>query len=227
MKDYKQNKVWTKTVNQPRKINICGTDSSTYAVLRASIFSSLLFLCVNCQTMPKADWEKLRFFSGKTLIVDKIKQKQDWVYFSATAEYPDRLRIDAYLGLLSIPLGTLVIDQNHAEFINLIEGKIYKTDDGSAVLEKLLKTAISPRDIIAIFSEKFPLRAPWQCVVEGAHHKCTQNDIQIDWDASNSDNKTLQIESVKAKINFSYQDKSSGKTDFKPKEPKSFEVIHL
>jgi hypothetical protein len=171
--------------------------------------------------------DNLRFISGKVLIIDKIKQKQDWVNFSASVASPSHLRIDAYLGLLSIPLGRLVIVDNQALFVNYLEKKAYKTAQGSVALEKLLKTPISPRDINALFSEKFPLGGGWQCGGEANSQRCVQKELQIDWALSSNGTRTLQIESPKAKISFSYELEKSGKTDFAIKEPSGYKVIEL
>lgn len=161
------------------------------------------------------------------MIYDKIKQKQDWVNFTATVSSPERLRIDAYLGLLGIPLGTLVINDEKAIFVNIIEKKIYKTARGSEVLEKLLKNPIAASDVIAIFAEKFPLRGSWKCTGSDSSQKCNQSDLQVDWSRSPEDDKNLLIEGPKAKINFVYTQRASGKSEFEIKEPSNYEIINL
>ncbi|MCC6137352.1 MAG: hypothetical protein IT287_01875, partial [Bdellovibrionaceae bacterium] len=123
----------------------------------------LLLFTISCQTGPKFKDENIRYVGGKALIYDKIKDKQDWVNFTASVSHPNRLRIDAYLGLLNIPLGSLVITDDTAVFVNIIEKKIYKTNQGGVVLEKLLKTPISSLDVISVFAEKFPLKSSWRC----------------------------------------------------------------
>lgn len=165
--------------------------------------------------------------SGKVLIYDKAKDKQDWVNFTASVSYPDHLRIDAYLGLLNIPLGTLAISNESAVFVNIIEKKIYKTRNGSMVLEKLLKTPISARDVISIFAEELPLLGRWSCNGNANAQKCFQDNLLVDWSRTPADDKNLLIDSPKSKINFVYNQRSSGKTDFNPKQPSSYEVINL
>lgn len=187
----------------------------------------LILFTVSCQTTPKIKDENIRFVSGKALIHDKIKDKQDWVNFTASVSHPHHLRIDAYLGLLSIPLGTLVINNDDAVFVNIIEKKIYKTNQGSVVLEKLLKTPVSSYDVIAVFAEKFPLNNNWQCGGDTSSQRCTQKNLQIDWSRTPADDKNLIIEGPKSKINFVYTQRSSGKTDFNLKLPTNYEVIAL
>lgn len=187
----------------------------------------MLLFTTACQTTPKITDPNLRFLGGKALIFDKVKQKQDWVNFTATVSQPQKLRIDAYLGMLGIPLGTLVINEENAVFVNIIEKKIYKTTKGSMVLEKLLKTPIAAADVIAIFAEKFPLKGSWRCTGEERSQKCTQNDLQMDWSRTPEDDKNLLLEGSKAKINFVYTQRANGKSDFEIKEPSSYEVINL
>lgn len=187
---------------------------------------AILFLSA-CTSTPKAGEERFYYISGKVLIFDKIKQKQDWVNFTATAAHPEKLRIDAYLGLLGIPLGTLVINEESAVFVNLVEKKAYKTQRGSVVLEKLLKTPIAAGDVIALFAEKFPLQGGWRCTGEASSQKCIQGDLSADWSRTPADDKTLIIESSKAKINFAYTQRSSGQTSFDLKIPPKYEVIEL
>lgn len=192
----------------------------------ASTLGVILFLTA-CQTAPKLNDGRLKFLGGKALIYDKTKNKQDWVNFTASVESPKKLRIDAYMGLLGIPLGTLVIDDENAVFVNIIERKIFKTTRGSAVLEKLLKTPIAASDVIALFDENFPLRGSWSCTGAETSQKCTQNDLQVEWSRTAEDDKSLLIESPKSKINFAYTQKANGKTDFTIKEPSNYEVINL
>lgn len=141
---------------------------------------------------------------------------------------PDLLRMDAFMGFLSIPLGSLVIQNESVVFVNIVEGKIYKTNKGSAVLEKLLKTNISPKDIIALFAGKYPLPAPWTCSSENNEKDslCELKDLKV-IRAREDQDKKMQIDSQRSKINFSYQSQTSGKTDFKINEPRNFEVIEL
>ncbi len=192
----------------------------------ASLLGAILFLSA-CSTAPKPGDENLRYISGKALIYDKLKQKQDWVNFTATIGHPEKLRIDAYLGILGIPLGTLVINEEDAVFLNLVEKKAYKTKRGSAVLEKLLKTPIAAGDVIALFAEKFPLRGGWQCSGAEMKQKCAQGELTVDWSRTPADDKSLVIESPKSKINFAYTQKSSGATVFDLKIPSHYETINL
>lgn len=195
--------------------------------LRIALISSAIFIFVGCQTAPKNLDGNIRFFGGKALIYDKLKQKQDWVNFTASVSSPEKLRIDAYLGLLGLPLGTLIINDEKAIFVNIIEKKVYKTARGSEVLEKLLKTPIAAGDVIAVFAEKFPLRNSWVCESAPMSQKCKQGDLLVDWSRTPEDDKSMLIDGPKAKINFAYTQRANGKTDFEVKEPKGYEVIQL
>lgn len=195
--------------------------------LRIALITSAIFVFAGCQTAPKQVDGNIRYLGGKALIYDKIKQKQDWVNFTASVSSPEKLRIDAYLGLLGIPLGTLIINNEKAIFVNIIEKKVYKTTRGSEVLEKLLKTPIAAGDVIAIFAEKFPLRSTWTCDSAPMSQKCKQSELSVDWSRTPEDDKNLLIDGPKAKINFVYTQRASGKTDFEVKEPNGYDVIQL
>lgn len=192
----------------------------------ASALGAILFLSA-CTSTPKAGEEHFRYIGGKALIFDKVKQKQDWVNFTATISHPEKLRIDAYLGLLGIPLGTLVINEEDAVFLNIVEKKAYKTKRGSAVLEKLLKTPIAAGDVIAVFAEKFPLKGSWKCEGAETSQKCAQGELKLEWSRTPEDDKSLMIESPKSKINFAYTQRASGATEFDLKIPSKYEIIDL
>lgn len=147
--------------------------------------------------------------------------------FTATTSYPEKLRIDAYMGLLGLPLGTLVINEENAIFVNLYEKTVYKTKRSSVVLEKLLKTPIAAADVIALFSEKFPLPGGWRCSGSESKQTCIQGELNVEWDRTPADDKTLLIDSPKSKINFAYTQRASGQTEFDLKIPSKFEVIDL
>lgn len=169
----------------------------------------------------------MQFLSGKALIYDKIKNKQDWVNFTATVAHPRQMRMDVYLGLLNIPLGVLVIDDNNVVLVSSVEKKIYKTTESDRVIEKLLKTSVSSREIISIFSEKLPLGPEWTCDLQNASSKCQRDKLNVTWDKAEDDKKTLTLDGPKAKIEFVYLEKGSGKSDFKLKEPSQYEIINL
>jgi hypothetical protein len=168
----------------------------------------------------------LRFYKGKAQIIDKLKDKQDWVYFSSSIEYPRRLRMDMSLVLLNIGLGSVVIDGNSATMVSAVKKEAFVTDDGSRLLAKLLKTEISSRDVISIFDERFPI-AGWQC--EGATDKphCTKGDMQFDWEQLSTGDRRLVLEGSRSKVTFVYKSVGSGKTEFELKIPAGYEVIRL
>jgi hypothetical protein len=165
----------------------------------------------------------LRFYRGKAQIIDKIKDKQDWVYFNSSIEYPRRLRMDVNLVLLNIGLGSVVIDGNRAVMVSSLKKEAFKTEDGSRLLAKLLKTDISPRDVIAIFDERFPI-AGWQCEGGTAKPHCIKGDLQFEWEALSGDERRLIIDSSRSKVTFVYKSVDSGNTNFDLKIPSNYEV---
>lgn len=161
------------------------------------------------------------------MIHDKIKEKQDWIHFSVSVDYPERFRMDAYMGLLNIPLGTLVILGESATFVNLIEGKIYKTKRGSSALEKLLRINISAKDVVSLFAEQLPLPKPWICqTANPLQPVCEQAGLKVKW-APDEKGKRLDIVSDRSEIQFVYGKKSSGRADFEVKEPRGFDIIEI
>lgn len=173
----------------------------------------------------------MRFYKGKAQVVDKKKDKTEWVYFNTTVAYPRQLRMDLNLVLLNISLGTLTINDNKAQLLSATEGKAYITDDGSRLLLKLMKTELSSRDVIAVFSEQYPLPG-WQCeTAEGSNEtkfRCAKGDIQLAWEAlPTSADRQLIIESSRSKVTFVYKPLSSGNTDFELPIPKKFQIIKM
>ncbi len=180
-----------------------------------------------CSTVSKTSSENLKFFSGKAQVVDKNKNKVEWVYFNSSVQAPDKLRLDVSMGLLGIPLGTLVIDGKQATLISLFERKAYVTQKGDQVLEKLMKTNISTADILAVFSEKLPLAGSWVCSGGAENQSCKQEAVQLDWQKNEKNDRKMVIESTKSKVTFMYQPARSGPQKFDVEIPQGFTVIQL
>jgi len=130
------------------------------------------------------------------------------------------------MGLLGLPLGTLVINGNEATLISVFEHKVYMTKNGGAVLEKLMKTAIAPPDIIAIFAENLPLNG-WTCAGGGDKESCKQGSVEIAWEKLPKNDRKMVIDSPRSKVTFMYQPALSGKDQFEVPVPMGFEVIEL
>lgn len=148
------------------------------------------------------------------------------MYFNSTVQYPRQMRMDVALGLLNIGLGTLVIRDNKATLISSVENKAYVTDDGTQLLTKLMKTEISPRDVIAIFAEKFPIPG-WQCTTTVEKAVCAKGEVMMDWSATSAADRRLVIESPRSKVSFAYKKTDDGQRDFEQKIPRGFKVITL
>lgn len=185
----------------------------------------MIFLSA-CQSGPQTSKEGLQFSKGKAQVIDKLKEKEEWVYFNSTIRYPRQMRMDVALGLLNIGLGTLVITDNKATLVSAVEGKAYVTDDGTELLTKLMKTEIAPQDVIAIFAEKFPIRN-WQCSGGNNKVQCAKGEIMMDWEAVSGNDRRLVLESPRSKVSFVYKKTEDGKRDFDQKIPKGFKVITL
>jgi hypothetical protein len=180
-----------------------------------------------CTTLPKPENKDLHFFSGKAQVIDKKKNKVDWVYFSSTVRAPDHLRLDVSMGLLGIPLGTLVVQKNQATLVNMIERKAYQTKHGDQVLEKMMRTPVSPSEITALFAENLPLGGGWDCKGTDDKQHCVQSDVQIDWEKLPNNDRKMLIESPKSRVNFVYHPVQSGKDKFEVIIPPSFKIINL
>jgi len=182
---------------------------------------------VACQTTPKTETKELQFFTGKAQVFDKKKKKEEWVYFnSAVRPSENKLRLDVSMGILGIPIGLLVINGNKATLISLYEKKAYVTENGDQLLEKLLKTPISPQHITALFGEAFPLGGGWDCNGSEAI-KCVKSDLQVDWQRNPDQDRKMVIDSPRSRVTFVYQPAHSGKDSFEVAIPKGFEVIKL
>jgi hypothetical protein len=188
--------------------------------------SAILF--VGCASKTLVTSQNVQSYSGKAEIFDKKKHKNERVYFYVSVLPPDQFRMDVTVGVLNIPLGTLIIKGNEAQFVNLTEKKSYRSKDGSRTLEKLLKAQMKPQQIIAIFTEKFPLSAPWQCREEKeAKIKCETVELFLDWSREDAGNRLLNIESEKSSINMSYRNNDKKSASFEWLKPPGFDEIWL
>lgn len=186
-----------------------------------------LFLTACATTSGSRLPENTKFFAGRAEIFDKRKNKNERIHFYAAASSPDLLRIEVTAGMLNVPLGTLVLRGSEAQFVNLIEGKDYRSEDGSRALERLLKTKITPRQLVALFSEDFPLPQPWQCRRQFADQmKCENVDLFLDWQKDDK-NRQLNIESEKSTINMKYSEDKRRNVNFEWLSPRGFEKVTL
>jgi len=160
-------------------------------------------------------------------VIDKNKNKVEWVYFNSTVKAPNQLRLDVSMGLLGIPLGTLVISGNEATLVSLFERKAYVTKNGDKVLEKLMKTSIASSDITAAFAENLPLGGAWACSGGADNQSCKQSGIQLDWSKLEKNDRKMVIDGPRSKVTFMYQSARSGKEQFEVAIPNGFEVIEL
>jgi hypothetical protein len=181
-----------------------------------------------CVTAPKTTVpENTKFFSGRAEVLDKKKNKTEHIRFYLAAAQPDLLRIDVNYGMLNIPLGTLILRDEEAQFVNLVEGKDFRSNDGSRALERLLKTKLTPNQIIAIFSEAFPLPAPWQCRgVETEKMNCETADLFLELQRNES-KRHLKVNSERSSITMQYTVDKKRKVSFEWLSPNGFEKITL
>lgn len=171
--------------------------------------------------------ENTQFFSGKAEIFDKKKNKNERIYFYMAVSHPHFFRIDATVGMLNIPLGTLLLRGDQAQFVNLMEGKDFRSDDGTRALERLLKTKITPRQIISLFAEAFPLPLPWQCRNPEANQvKCENVALFLDWQKDQKSRK-VKIESEKSTISLDYAEDKKRSVSFEWLAPRGFEKVTL
>jgi hypothetical protein len=186
-------------------------------------------LCLQaCATTPKVIIpENTKFFSGRAEVLDKKKNKTDHIRFYLATSQPDLFRIDVNYGMLNIPLGTLILRNEEAQFVNLVEGKNYHSSDGSRALERLLKTKLTPYQIIAIFSETFPLPAPWQCRgVDTKKMNCETTDLFLE--LQRDENKRyLKVNSERSSISMEYTVDKKRKVSFEWLSPNGFEKVTL
>jgi hypothetical protein len=190
--------------------------------------AALLLLQACATTTPRATVpENTKFFSGKAEVLDKKKNKTDHIRFYLATSQPDLFRIDVNYGILNIPLGTLILRHEEAQFVNLVEGKDYRSNDGSRALERLLKTKLTPYQIIAIFSETFPLPPPWQCRgVETEKMNCETADLFLEMQR-NENKRSLKVNSERSSITMEYTVDKKRKVSFEWLSPNGFEKITL
>lgn len=171
--------------------------------------------------------ENTKFFSGRAEIFDKKKNKNERIRFYLASSSPKFCRIDVSVGVLNISLGTLLLRDQAAQFVNLIEGKDYRSDDGSRALERLLKAKITPQQIVSLFSEEFPLPPPWQCRTESTDHiKCENVELFLDL-KRDQDQRVLKIESERSSITMEYKVDKKRKVSFEWLSPDGFEKVTL
>lgn len=171
--------------------------------------------------------ENTQFFSGRAEIFDKRKNKTERIYFYMAVASPNLFRIDATVGILNIPLGTLLLREDQAQFVNLVEGKDFRSEDGTRALERLLKTKITPRQIVSLFAEAFPLPPPWQCREPQANQmKCENVDLFLDWQKDEKTRK-VKIESEKSTILLDYMVDKKRSVSFEWLSPRGFEKVML
>ena len=181
-----------------------------------------------CATTPKVNIpENTKFFSGRAEVLDKKKNKTDHIRFYLATSQPDLFRIDVNYGILNIPLGTLILRHEEAQFVNLVEGKDYRSSDGSRALERLLKTKLTPQQIVAIFSETFPLPSPWQCRgMETEKMNCETADLFLELQRNNQ-KRYLKVNSERSSITMEYTVDKKRKVSFEWLSPNGFEKITL
>ncbi len=129
--------------------------------------------------------------------------------------------------MLNIPLGTLILRNEEAQFVNLVEGKDYRSNDGSRALERLLKTKLTPHQIIAIFSETYPLPPPWQCRgMDTEKMNCETADLFLELQR-NEGKRYLKVNSERSSITMEYTVDKKRKVSFEWLSPNGFEKITL
>lgn len=195
----------------------------------ASKIIFILFLVSGCATTRQqaAAPENTKFFSGRAEIFDKKKNKNERIRFYLASASPKFCRIDVSVGVLNISLGTLLLREQAAQFVNVLEGKDYRSEDGSRALERLLKAKITPKQVVALFSEEFPLPAPWQCRTEASDHiKCENVDLFLDL-KRDQDQRVLKIESERSLITMEYKVDKKRKVSFEWLSPHGFEKVTL
>jgi hypothetical protein len=187
-----------------------------------------LVLLQACSTLPKATVpENTKFFSGRAEVVDKKKNKTNQIRFYLATSQPDLFRMDVNYGILNIPLGTLILQKDAAQFVNLVEGKDYRSEDGSRALERLLKTQLTSQQIIAIFSETYPLPEPWQCRGSNTDKmNCETTDLFLEL-RRNDLKRELTVNSERSSITMEYTVDKKRKVSFEWLSPNGFEKITL
>jgi hypothetical protein len=201
--------------------------SSAVFLQASKILISFIF-CVGCASTSRVLSKEAQFYSGKAEIFDKRKNKNERVYFYVSVLPPDLFRMDVTVGVLNIPLGTLIMRGNEAQFVNLTERKNYRSKDGSRTLEKLLKAPMKPQHIVSIFTEKFPLSAPWQCRLEKeTSAKCETVELFLDWTRLEGADRLLKIESEKSTISMNYRAGQKKNASFEWLQPSGFDEIWL
>ncbi len=186
----------------------------------------MLQACSTISTNTKTP-ENTKFFSGRAEVLDKKKNKTDHIRFYLAAAEPYLLRIDVNYGILSVPLGTLILREDEAQFVNLIEGKDYRSNDGTRALERLLKTKLTPQQVIAIFSESFPLPPPWQCRGLGTEKiNCETTDLFLEMESKEL-RRTLKVNSERSSITMEYSVDKKRKVSFDWLSPNGFEKVSL
>ncbi len=129
--------------------------------------------------------------------------------------------------MLNIALGTLILRGEEAQFVNLVEGKDYRSDDGSRALERLLKTKLTPAQVVAIFSENFPLPPPWQCRgLNSEKINCETVELFLEMQ-KNENQRTLKVNSERSDITMEYVVDKKRKISFEWLSPNGFEKITL
>jgi hypothetical protein len=129
--------------------------------------------------------------------------------------------------MLNIPLGTLLLRGEEAQFVNVVEGKDYRSNDGSRALARLLKTKLSPSHVISIFSEVFPLPAPWQCRgLETEKINCETADLFLELQKADT-KRTLKMNSERSAITMDYVVDKKRRVSFEWLSPNGFEKITL
>lgn len=130
--------------------------------------------------------------------------------------------------MLGIPAGVLVVDNEAAMLLNIPDKIAYQTEQSSLMMEKFIKNKISAFDIIAAFSEKFPLSRSWDCKQEGLQQNCkTTSGLVLNYTPSMEQSRELILDSKEGKVTMIYQLASSGSTQFKVEPPSDYKKIKL
>lgn len=184
-----------------------------------------------CATQTKKQDINGQFYSGKAEIFDKKKQKNETVRFYVavdSASPAPHFRMDVTAGMLNIPMGTLILNGPEAQFVNLIERKNYRSKDGGRALEKILKAPLKPEHVVALFSEQFPLAAPWQCQKALASSaKCETVDLFLEWQKDNDGKRQLTVDSEKSRIHLDYKANDPRRVSYDWLQPSGFEEIWM
>lgn len=180
-----------------------------------------------CASTPAAK-EGDQFFSGQVEIKNHQTEKTHYLKIDVAIRPQDNVRIESYFGALGYPVGVLTMNSKQALLLDSVRKKAYFTKKPKEALKRVLKTGLSPKDFIAIFTESFRMSTAWDCVKPTGDFdkECKSGDLKMTWKADGADKK-LTFTSEKSTISIVYQKADRGKAIFKQKIPDNYKKIKL